>query len=174
MDLETTLLEKHSKEQMLLIRDYVGNNKERFDELIQLFLQGEYRITQRASWAMIHCVDAHVELIMPYIETLFQNLRREGLHDSIKRNTLRVLQKVDLPEEVLGEAADICFGYLANPKEAVAIRVFSMSVLWNICQQVPELASELKMVIEEFMPYGSAGFKSRGKKILKAIHKKGF
>ena len=32
---------------------------------------------------------------------------------------------------------------MADPQEAAALRVFSMSVLWNICQQVPELTEEL-------------------------------
>lgn len=169
MDIKTALEEKHSKAQMVRIRDYIGDDTARFDELIQLFLHSEYRITQRASWAMMHCADAYPELITPYLAIFFKNLRQEGLHDSIKRNTLRVLQDVDLPEHIMGEAADICFEYLANPQESVAIRAHSMSVLWNICKKEPDLANELKLVIEEFMPYGSAGFKSKGAKILKAI-----
>lgn len=171
MDIKTALEENRSKEQILRIRDYIGTDTTRFDELMQLIFHSESPIPQRASWTMMHCADAHPELLTPYLGRLFQHLRQEGLHDSIKRNSLRALQKVDLPEQVMGEAADICFAYLANPNEAVAIRVFSMNVLWNICKKEPDLSNELKLLIEEFMPYGSTGFKNRGNKILKAIER---
>ena len=46
-----------------------------------------------------------------------------------------------------------------------------MTVLYNITLKIPELADELKIIIEDQMPYGSAGFKSRGKKILKGLQK---
>ena len=65
-----------------------------------------------------------------------------------------------------GEAADICFGYLVDHKETIAVRVFAMTVLGNICRREPDLGIELRLVIEEELPYASAGFKSRAKKIL--------
>ena len=46
-----------------------------------------------------------------------------------------------------------------------------MQVLYNVCQKEPDLANELKIVIEEFLPHGTAGFKSRGGKILKKLNK---
>ena len=102
---------------------------------MQLFFGEEHRITQRASWALIHCADAHPELIEPYLEPMLHNLRREGLHPSIKRNSVRIIERLTLPEELLGEAADICFQYLAEPNETIAVRVFSMGVIWKICQK---------------------------------------
>ena len=92
-------------------------------------------------------------------------------HDAVKRNTVRLLQGVDLPEELMGRVVDICFKFLLDVKEPVAVRVFSMQVLYNICLKEPELADELRIVIEEFMPHGTAGFKSRGKRILKGLQK---
>jgi hypothetical protein len=46
-----------------------------------------------------------------------------------------------------------------------------MTVLLNIVKYVPELKEELKIIIEDQMPYASAGFQSRGKKTLKALEK---
>jgi len=58
---------------------------------------------------------------------------------------------------------------LENKKEPIAIRVFAMTVLANLADTYPEIKGELIAVIEDQMPYGSAGFISRGKKILKKL-----
>ena len=44
-----------------------------------------------------------------------------------------------------------------------------MTVLGNLVKKYPEIKNELKYVIEEQFADQTAGFRSRGKKILKAI-----
>lgn len=171
MDLKTTLLAEHSKAQTMKIVNYIGNNQKRFDQLLDLFLTNEYRISQRAAMAVGHACDAHPYFIEPHLEKVIKNLQDNSVHDAIKRNTVRILQDIDIPEDLLGLAADICFDYLNDPKIAVAIRVFSMTVLFNICKKEPELANELKLVIEDHYEHGTTGFKSRGKKVLKQLNK---
>ena len=170
MDLKAEILREHSKAQTMKIVDYIGSNQNRFDDLVKLFLEGEYRVTQRAAWALRFCAEADSALILPHLRALIENLKHP-LHDSNKRNTIKVLTFVDIPEGLLGELADICFGFLASPKEAIAIRVFSMEVLYKICQLKPDLANELKILIEDHYPHGSAGFKSKSRKVLKGIAK---
>ncbi len=171
MNIKEALLAEHSKAQSERIADYIENDPERFAELMALFFGDEYRLTQRAAWVVGHCADRYPEIIEPHLERIIYNLRKTT-HVAVRRNTVRILQNVDLPDHLLGEAADICFLYLANPEETVAVKVFSMSVLWNICQKEPDLTNELKLLIEEQMPYATAGFKSRGGKILAAIAKR--
>ena len=171
MDIKEALLEEHSKRQALLIKNYIGKDTQRFAQLMDLFFSEEWRINQRAAYSMNFCVEAYPELVTPYLEELIYNLEKEGNHDAVKRNTVRILQNIDLPEPLLGPAADVCFRLLNNPNEAVAIRVFSMQVLYNICLKEPDLANELMLIIEEYLPYSTAGFKSRGKKILQKLDK---
>lgn len=167
MDMRATLLEKYSRDQMLRIVDYVGDDQQKFDELLRHMLADETnRVVQRASWAVMHSVDAQPQLIQPHLKKIIENLYQPDLPDAVKRNTVRLLQNVDLPDSLLGIMAEIGFQFLNNPKEPVAVRVFSMTVLYNICIKEPELAEELKLVIEEHLPYGTAAFKSRGKKVL--------
>jgi hypothetical protein len=52
MDLLKLLRAEHSKKQTDRIVDYIGADKDRFALLMKLFLQGEYRITQRAAWPL--------------------------------------------------------------------------------------------------------------------------
>ena len=170
MNIKAELLKEHSKPQTIKIVRYIGSHQSRFDELLDLVLNADRKIAQRASWVMTHCVEANPQLIIPHLTTLLKNLQNP-VHDAIKRNTLRSLEFVDIPENVMGLAAEICFDFLDSTKEAVATRVFSMSALYKICQSEPELSDELKLVIEDHYPHGSAGFKSRAKKVLEGLAK---
>jgi hypothetical protein len=165
MNIEELLIEEHSKAQAIKIAQFVGNDRERFDELMKLFLDGRIRIHQRASMPLCICADKHPHLIIPYLQTMLSNLKNP-VHDAVVRNTIRLFQNIELPEDMWGEVWEICFEYLVSPRYPVAIRVFAMTVLYNICRELPELTQELKVVLEDQMPYGSAGFISRGKKIL--------
>jgi hypothetical protein len=84
-----------------------------------------------------------------------------------------MLQHVSLPESLQGVAADSCFEIIRSAKEATAVKVFALTVLYNVVKVYPELANELKLCITEQLPYASAGFQSRGKKILAKLEKLG-
>jgi hypothetical protein len=103
------------------------------------------------------------------LKALIRNLKRPGLHDAVKRNTIRILQFIPIPRSLQGHATAICFDLFKNPKEPVAVRVFSMSVLGRIAEDQPELKGELKLLIEDQLPFGSAGFISRARKVLKQL-----
>ena len=79
---------------------------------------------------------------------------------------VNVFEALDFPAELDGDLADLCFSYLADPKEAIAIRCASMTVLEKICLRVPELKSELRLLLEEHEVHGSAGFRNRARKLL--------
>jgi len=166
MNLLKEIAYKHSQAQMLKIVQYVGTNPKRFDELVQVFLHGPYRVTQRAAWPISNCVELHPNLVKPHLKTLISFLGKEGEHDAVKRNILRLLQFISIPKPLQGKTADLCFQFLGNTKEPIAIRVFAMTVLANLAKENPELKNEIIPLIEDQMPFGSAGFRSRGKKVL--------
>ncbi|MEO1050408.1 MAG: hypothetical protein AAFX87_07270 [Bacteroidota bacterium] len=170
MDIKTALLAEHSRAQATRIADYVGDDNERLEELLGFFIADNYRLSQRAAWPFGICAERYPNLILPHLDGIVENLKKT-VHDAVKRNTIRFLQFIDIPEHLLGEIAEICFNYLGSAKEPIAVKVFSMTVIFNIVKKEPELKPELEFMIEEQMPYGSAGFKSRGKKILSALKK---
>jgi hypothetical protein len=168
MNLEEALLTEFSKAQMLRLSEWIGEDTQRFQMVVDFMIKGECKLMQRAAWLLSYCFDIHPHLIEPHLKTLTENLQNTAI-DAVKRNTLRVLQSVTIPEDLSGILANVCFDYLSSQQEAVAVKVFAMSVLANIAQKEPELKNELKILIEEQMPYSSAGFQSRGKKILKKL-----
>jgi hypothetical protein len=168
MNLEREILKEHSKRQTMRIAGSIGNNKEKFSVLIDLFFNGSYILSQRSSWIVSHCADSHPELIEPYIDTMISRLGKP-CHDAVIRNTLRIFQNAEIPESSCGSLADQCFKILSSREQPVAIRTFAMTVLHRITEKHPELKNELKILIEDQMSYSSPAFTSRGKKILKKL-----
>jgi len=167
MNIRTALLKEHSKKQCTAIVKWVGNDQKRFDELFGLFLNDEYRVVQRAGWPISYCVEAHPGLIKKHFARLIKNLNKKGIHDAVKRNSIRLLQHVDIPEKFHGQIMDICFHYISSPTEAVAIKAFSLTILQNLSKEYPDIKQELKAIIEDRWDSESAAFRSRAKKILK-------
>lgn len=165
MNIEAELQNQSTRRQAEKIAKYVSVNRQRMAELMDIFFNGHFRMNQKASWPMNIVADRHPEMLKPYLKQLIDNLDND-LHDTVKRNTVRVLQFIYIPGELLGKTADKCFQYLASGDQPVAVKVFSMTVLYNICLREPGLKNELQLLIESQMDTGSAGFKSRGRKIL--------
>jgi hypothetical protein len=167
MDLKSQIQKEHSKANCQRIQKYVGNHKKRFADLIAVFLAGPYRVTQRAAWPISYCVEEHPELINPHLRKMLNFMTKPGIHVAVKRNTMRLLQFINIPKSIQGQVIDLCFELLSNKKETVAVQVFAMTVLANISKHIPELKNELRFLIEDRLPYATAGFRSRANKILK-------
>ena len=168
MNIRQQLLHNYSKESVEAIVTYVGDRTERYAELMQIFLYGEWREVQHASWAVGRCAEKNATLAIPYLPAMMEKIKHPH-HNAVQRNVLRLFQFITIPEELLGETVDVCFKILNDPQIPVANRVFSMTILHNACQREPDLANELRETIEVHLPTGSAALRSRGNKILKAL-----
>jgi len=171
MDILESLKQEHSKKQTDRIVAFVGADKRRFARLIDLFFKGEYRITQRAAWPLSYCVRAHPELIEPYIKLLLDNLARKDIHVAVIRNTVRLLQDVDIPKKHQGRVMSTCFDFLQSPETPVAVKAFSLTILSNLSKEHPDIGGELKLIIEEQWERSTAAFRSRAKRALREIGK---
>lgn len=173
MDIEKELLREHSKAQASRIAQYVSEDQKRFDLLMKLFLKGEYRLTQRAAWVVSNAFELHPPLIKKYIKDLFDYLEKPGIHDAVKRNILRIFQYLEFSEAESGRVYDLAFAFFTNRSEPIAIRVFAMTVLGNICKKYPELKNELIPLIEEELNQEEVqpAYISRARKTLKQLAK---
>jgi hypothetical protein len=169
MDIRTALLQEHTRVQCQKIASYIGHDAQRFNELMHLFLGNEYRVTQRAAMVVNTCAEQSPELIKPWLTKLIRNLDSPGLHDAVKRNTIRILQFMPIPKSQRGRVTIICFQYLQSKTEAIAVRVFAMSVLGIICKTEAGLKNELKLILERDFQYEGAAYRSRASKLLKYL-----
>jgi len=163
------ILKEHTKATTSKIVTYVGSDPTRFATLVTIFLQGPYLVSQRAAWPISYCVQHHPELIKGHLKKIIDFADQPGVHDAVKRNTIRSLQFVAIPKNLQGKVFDFCFRCLANPKEPIAVRVFSMTVLSHLAKENPELKNEIIPLIEDQLPFASAGFRSRGTRVLKEL-----
>jgi len=169
VDLEKELLKRQSLVQCNRIIKYIGKDETRFADLMKLFFKGEYRLTQRAAWPMSYCIRQYPVLGKPYYKKFIDQLSDSKAHPAARRNIVRLLQFVEIPKRSHGKLMDLCFQFISNPEEAIAVKAFSLSILSKLAEIYPEILSEIKSVIETRWELETPAFRSRAKKILKQV-----
>jgi hypothetical protein len=94
-------------------------------------------------------------------------IQEPGVQCALKRNVVRILQFAEIPRSLRGIAANLCFEFISSIDEPIAVRIFSMTVIANIAKEEPALKKELEIVIKKMLPYATAAFRARAKKVLK-------
>ncbi len=164
---EELLKEKiHSREHAMAISEFAVQSAKNLKQLMQCFLDKETRVAQRAAWSVSWAARKKPEMIQPYIKDLVAQLERKDVHPAIIRNSVRVLEAIDIPEAFHGDVMNACFSFIEAPATPVAIKAFSLTTLFNLTKSYPEIKHELRVLIEENMSHETAAFKSRAKKIL--------
>lgn len=160
----------HSKANIERLANEIGDDAERFAGVMALFFDGPFRVTHYSAHLLSKCCDLHPHLIVPYLGKMIDVLSQD-VHPSLKRNVVRTMQFIDIPEQHWDKTVEYCFALLSSHSEPVAVKVFAMTVLANLCEKLPELKNELKIIIEDQLPYSSAAFVNRGSKILAKLSK---
>ncbi|MCE7044177.1 hypothetical protein [Dyadobacter sp. CY312] len=155
-----------SKVRAIAIAEYASSSDERFRELINCFLSDNGRLAQRAAWSVSWAARKKPDMVQPYIGSLVNQLGRSDVHNAIVRNSLRVLEDIEIPEIYHAQLLNTCFDFIQKRETAIAIKAFSLHVLFNLTKFYPEIKNELKLIIQENIEFETAAFRSRGKKIL--------
>ena len=169
MDIKKALLKEYTSSNTNRIVNYVGSNPTLFNQLVKLLILGPYRVSQRVSWPISICVEQRPNLAKPHLNTFLKILKKETIHDAVRRNIIRLLQFIEIPKRYYGKVWSVCYQFMET-RYPIAIRVFSMTVLAKIANQ-PDLKNELILLIENHIPLGSAGYISRARKVLKELKK---
>lgn len=173
-ELSALLLEEHSRKQRDLIIDRIGSDPEKAAAAVAILCRHPYREVQRVAWVISGLAEKAPALVTPHLPELVGRLHQKPLPDAVKRNVLRILSFLPLPEELHAGLIDIAFTCLSSPDEPVAVKVFSMSVLHRLSAIYPEIRQELKALLEmELEKRPSPGIKSRAQKILSQLRKQG-
>lgn len=168
MKLKEALLKEHSLIQAEQISVWATASKSNLKQLMQAFFSKEKLVAQRASWSAGKAYELKPDWFEAYLPQLIDCLD-EPIHGSVRRNSLRILQTMEIPESYSGKLIDTLFSLLLDSKTESAIKAFGMSVAFNIIQHYPELKSELKIIIEDQLPFATPSFKARSKKIINKL-----
>jgi len=167
MNFEALLSTFPRKETAILIAKEIASEPKQMQKLWD-FAIGTHEKSWRASWLMDKVYDEAPQLVRPYIPLMIE-LIPDLECQSKQRQFLKLISIEPLPKPISGHFINRCFDLLISNSTPVAVRVYAMQILFNFSQQEPDIKNELALVIEEHMNEGTAGFKSRGKRILRKL-----
>jgi hypothetical protein len=113
------------------------------DLCFEEFFSTSLRTCQEISWTLTQIGGARPNMITPYIDRIIETLQNTKAHNAFVRNSIRIWQEMDIPEDYRGLIFDICYEYILDNGRQIAVRAFSMNVCVNICLQHPELKEDL-------------------------------
>jgi len=171
MDLEEEILREHSKRQALKIAGWIGTDEKRFRELLDVFPKGVTRGEQCWAYSLGTHFDKYPDLAKINLAPLVKKLDDPGLHVSVRRNIVRILQHADIPKKLQAQVINKCTGYLSDPNETVAVRCFSMTILVNLTKEYPEMKNEVAETIRFSVKNTTAGLNARARLELKKLKK---
>jgi len=142
-----------------------------FRKLFNYSFSGDKKLAFHSSWALSKVCDQYPELfitLIPQIIDVLGKLENESTH----RSFLRILTQADMAElngKQHGILAEHCFSALRSGFSAIAIKAYSMEIIYKLALIYPELAHELAATINMLQGEGSAGIVARGTIILKKL-----
>ena len=168
MNISDQLKAEISRKNTDYIAQYVGNNPELFNQLIDILFNGSSPLPHRASWVVTTISDRYPELVRPYLKKMVSHIEKFD-HSGIRRNLLRYIAEENIPKALQGKLYDVCYGWLHSRSEPPAVKVHCMQILFNISEQEPDLRKELKLIIEELTEHESAAIKSRSRQLMRKL-----
>lgn len=164
------LLSEANREVIEILVTETGKNSHRFEELVILMEEERSPVSWRASWVAYHAYAKFPWLAKPYLQRFLKLLLITKI-DGTKRSLLKILYDFsnDLSEDEFGQLADLAFTWAEDPKQAIAVKAFSIDILLKVIDVYPEAKPEVIGILESIIPDGSRGLKNKCLKTLKQI-----
>jgi hypothetical protein len=148
-----------------------ADNPEIFGRLLRYSVSDDKKLAFHSSWALSKVVDDHPEVIYPWLNEIIESLGKLE-NESTQRSFLRIISMLDMTrvsQMQHGILADHCFRALRSGFSAVAIKAYSMEIIYRLAVIYPDLSHELSATIGMLQEEGSGGIISRGRMILKRL-----
>lgn len=142
-------------------------------EIFNHAFNGTLQQRKRACWILHHISDRNKNVLIKYVPRMVRQLDVVQT-EAEQRFILRFFANHYIPdnEELKGTILNHSFSILNNPESGIAPRVYAMSTLHKLTYIYPEIAHELAESIQYANENGSAGMRSRGRKILLDLKKR--
>lgn len=153
------------------VAESAAGNVEILKKLLEYSFSDDKKLAFRASWTLSKVFDRYPEMLNPDLERMIETLDNLE-NESVQRSFLRMISLGDLDKISIrhqGILADHCFKMLKSGFSAIAIKAYSMEIIYKLALIYPELANELSATIQMLQGEGSAGILARGHLILKKL-----
>jgi 8-oxo-dGTP diphosphatase len=142
-----------------------------FKKLLEFSYSDDKKLAFHASWILSKVCDKFPELMDPFLQGIVETLDKLE-NESTQRSFLRIITQGDLNKisnKHHGLLADHCFAALKSGFSAIAIKAYSMEILYKLALIYPELTNELAETINMLQDDQSAGILARGRIILNKL-----
>lgn len=155
-----------------LIFEHFLQTEDDFPLLLEVALDDSKAIYWRAAWIIDQLNEQNKPLVATYLPQIAEAVLKSE-NSSKLRHFLKIISQHPVPPGYAGLLFDRSLRIFTGPRYPVAVRVHAMQILSEIARTEKELIPELVQTIEnELELHPSAGLKSRGKHILKALYLK--
>lgn len=171
-DLHDMVLRMMSRQEAEWAANLAIENHAVFKKLLDFSVTDDKKLAFRSSWILSKVCDKYPELIDPYLPDIITRFN-DFDNESVQRSFLRIISLKEITAidmKYHGILAEYCFGRLRSGAAAIAIKAYSMEILFNLTKVYPELANELVPAIQILTEDGSAGILARSTYILKKIN----
>ncbi len=160
---------------------WILEHPESIPELLKYCFKNDEDISYKANWSLEFVCLENLELLYPHFDFFFKNLPDAYKHQSVRPLShicemicIRYYKKKDplllkilnaTHKEVMIECS---FDWLITDQK-IACQARAMLCLYYLGTEFDWIHEELAQILERNIPSGSAGYKSRGKKILSKI-----
>lgn len=170
-DLQTIVNNMMSMKEAEGVATSAIENNAIFLKLLEYSISPDKKLAFHSSWTLSKACDKFPELIYPYLSQIVESLDKID-NESALRSFLRILSFSDLGKLNKGQhglLADFCFNVLKSGFSAIAVKAYSMEILYQLSLIYPEFANELSASILILLEDASAGIAARGRIVLKKL-----
>lgn len=143
-----------------------------FPSLFELALSQNGKHSLRALRTVCYLFERNPDNFSVYLDIILYHTEKET-DESKKFNFLRIFTTCNLPEddEKLGLLTNICFKALDSKVKRIAVKVYSIEILYRISQVYPDLKFELMQYLDKYILDSSPAFFNRASKIKSKLKK---
>jgi len=149
--------------------EYLKNDPSQKVELFTIAVNEGEPLGWRAAWMIRHVAEPKDPLLQKFLPEVINGI---GSYDESKqREWLKIVVKMEVPEELQGELYDHCVNIWLDIGKHAALRISAFQWMVKLVEMYPELASEVKLLmtqeyVEALTPGIQGTFKRLAKKML--------
>lgn len=170
-DFITTLENIRGRKEAEWLAEMAAEKREILSGLIDFSFSADNKLSSKASWSLSKVYDKHPETLTAFIPVIIGSLDRIE-NEGVRRSFMKIISLSDITvvtRKNQGILADYCFRMLRSGFSSIAVKAYSMEIIYRLAQIYPELTGELAETINLLQDEKSAGILAKGRIILKRL-----
>ncbi len=115
--------------------------------MVEIATSNPNPLSWRAAWLLNDCMENNDPRIKPLLKIVIQSLNHKK--DGHQRELLKIIYRMDVPEELEGVLFDKCVSIWESTKKTPSVRIMAFKVLIKTAVKYPALKNELKLLTQK-------------------------